>query len=65
MIRKRRYLSRLRRLVYKLSKIRSLDEFMRSGAKALSVFERALNTFAKWLRKRGCSPFRILHNRPH
>jgi len=49
-MRKRRYLARLRKLQYKLSKTRALDEYI-SGRK-IDAFKRALNAFKAWLRRR-------------
>ena len=50
-MRKRRYRQRLRKLVYKLSKTRSLNEYI-SGDKE-DPFTRAINAFNSWLRRRG------------
>jgi len=55
-VRKARYRSRFRKLLYKLSKARSLEEF--AGGSRPDPFERAIAVFGSWLRRRG---YKLLH----
>ena len=52
----KRYRSRFRKLPYKLSRTRSLDEFIGGGR--LDPFKRAITMFNSWLRRR---KYKLLH----
>jgi len=53
-VRKARYRLRFRKLLYKLSKTRSLEEFARGSRP--DPFKRAIAVFGSWLRRRGYKP---------